>query len=174
MPKNKLRTLIFAQNAQTMDKFEKIKQEAIAHGLCEQWQSEWGEPNLEQLCRFFHRGQDFCIKEDFPSLDTLKEYQGQIEQYGIYTDRGTAKNQPFVVALGDADINVEVNNVTDLTVRHNATVHLYLYGKCLCYVSAWNNCKIVVEHKDSDSRLCMSYWSGEIVGKEYFDKIHNK
>ena len=158
-----------------MEQFEKIKQEAIAHGLCEQWQNEWGDPDLKQMCRFFHRGQDFCIKEDFPSIDTIREYQGQIEQYGIFSGVGfSSENQTYVVALGDADIPVVVHGSTDLTVRHNATVHLYLYGKCLCYVSAHDKCHVVVEHKDPESRLYMSYWGGEVVGKEQFNKIHIK
>ena len=97
-----------------MEQFEKIKQEAIAHGLCEQWQSELGDPDLKQMCRFFHRGQDFCVKEDFPSVETIREYQGQVEQYGIYTGGGISESQPYVVALGDADIQVEVRDVTDL------------------------------------------------------------
>ena len=157
-----------------MEQFEKIKQEAIAHGLCEQWQNEWGDPDLKQMCKFFHRGQDFCIKEDFPSVETIREYQGQVEQYGIYTGGGISESQPYVVALGDADIQVEVRDVTDLTVRHNATVHLFLYGMCMCYVSAHNDCHVIVEHKDPDSRLYMSYRGGEIVGKEQFNKIHIK
>ncbi len=163
------------RNAQkVMDQFEKIKQDAIAHGLCEQWQNEWGNPDLEQMCRFFHRGQDFCIQHNFPSIETIKQYQGQIEQYGIYTCGGVSDSQPYVVALDNTDIRVEVRDVTDLTVRHNATAHLYLFGKCMCYVSAWDNCKIIVEHKDTNSRLCMSYLGGEITGREYFDRIYNK
>lgn len=157
-----------------MKQFEKIKQEAIAHGLCEQWQKDWGDPNLEQVCRFFHRGQDFCIKEDFPSVETLSEYRGQIEKYGIYTGGGVAESQPYVVALGNADIRVVVNGVTDLTVRHNATVHLSIYDNSMCYVSAHNDCHIIIDHADPDSRLYMSYWGGEVIGKEYFREIHIK
>lgn len=157
-----------------MEQFEKIKEDAIALGLCQQWQDDWGNPDLEKMCRFFHRGQDFCIKHNFPSIETIKQYQGQIEQYGIYTGKGVSKKQSYVVALGDADITVEVRNVTNITVRHNATIHLSVYGKCLCYVSALDNCKIIVEHKDDNSRLCMSYWGGDIVGKEYFDRIYIK
>lgn len=167
----------FAQNfAQLviMTDFEQLKQEAISRGMCDKFAGEWNEPDIETLCRFFHRGQDFCIEKDFPSIDTLSKYQGRIEQYGIYTKDGIADNQPYVVALGNADITVDVFDVTDLTVRHNAMVRLRLHGKCLCYVSAYNDCNVIVENKDNNSRLCMSYWGGTIENKDMFDKITDK
>lgn len=162
----------FAQKI--MELQELIKQEGIKVGMCEKFQELWGNPNLETLCEYFHRGQDFCIEKDFPSLDIIEPYADDVTKYGIYAKDGIAKSQLHVVALGNSNVEIDVTSVTDVTVRHNATVRISLHGKCLCYVSARDNCKVIIEHKDPQSRLCMSYWSGEIQNKELFDKITNK
>lgn len=154
-----------------MELHELIKQEGIEAGMCEKYQELWGTPDLKKLCEYFHRGQDFCIEKNFPRIELLEQYADDIAQYGIYAKDGVSKAQTFVVALGNANVKVEVSSVTDLTVRHNAVVRVSLYGKSMCYISARDNCKIIIEHKDPESRLCMSYWGGEVQNKELFDKV---
>lgn len=153
---------------------EQIKQEGIKLGMCDKFVEMWGDPNIEKLCEFYFRGQDFCIEKDFPSIELLKEYSSETAQYGLYADNGHSVSQPHVAAVGNAEVSVDVTSVTDLTVRHNAVVIVRLYGKCLCYISAYDNCKIIVEHKDPQSRLCLSYWGGDVLNKEMFDKINYK
>lgn len=157
-----------------MELQEKIKQEGIKLGMCDKFVEMWGEPDIKKLCEFYFRGQDFCIEKDFPSLELLKEYADETAQYGLYAKNGNSVGQSHVAVLGDAEVTVDVNSVTDLTVRHNAVVVVRLYGKCLCYISSHDNCKVIVDHKDPQSRLCMSHWGGEVLNKEMFDKINYK
>ena len=44
-----------------MDLQEDLKRKAIACGLCEQWQREWGKPDEDELINKFIEGIDFCI-----------------------------------------------------------------------------------------------------------------
>lgn len=157
-----------------MELQEQIKQEGIKLGMCDKFVEMWGEPDIKKLCEFYFRGQDFCIEKDFPSLELLKEYADETAQYGLYAKNGNSVGQSHVAVLGDAEVTVDVNSVTDLTVRHNAVVVVRLYGKCLCYISTHDNCKVIVDHKDPQSRLCMSHWGGEVLNKEMFDKINYK
>lgn len=157
-----------------MELQEQIKQEGIRLGMCDKFVETWGEPDIKKLCEFYFRGQDFCIEKNFPSIELLKEYADKTAQYGLHTKNGNSVGQSHVAVLGDAEVTVDVNSVTDLTVRHNAVVVVRLYGKCLCYISAHDNCKVIIDHKDPQSRLCMSYWGGEILNKEMFDKINYK
>ena len=157
-----------------MELQEQIKQEGIKLGMCDKFVEMWGEPDIKKLCEFYFRGQDFCIEKNFPSIELLKQHSNETAKYGLYSSNGHSTSQPFVAVLGDAEVTVDVCSSTDLTVRHNSVVVLRLYGKSLCYVSAHDNCKVIIDHKDPQSRLIMSYWGGEIVGKEMFDKINYK
>lgn len=162
----------FAQKVMGLQ--EQIKQDGIKLGMCDKFVEMWGEPDIKTLCEFYFRGQDFCIEKNFPSIELFEQHSKEIAPYGIYSKNGNAVSQPFVAALGDAEVTVDVHSSTDLTVRHKAVVVLRLYGKSLCYVSAHDKCKVIVAHKDPQSRLCMSYWGGEILNKEMFDKINYK
>lgn len=158
-----------------MDNFDGLFQQALDLGICEKYREQWVQAHdLPSLCHYFHYGQDFCIKHNFPSVEFLEKYQGQIEQFGIYTGSGNSIDQREVVALGNANINVVATAATSITVRHNATVHVQVFGKTLCYISAHDNCKVIIDHRDLNSRVCMSYWGGNIVNKEQFDKITYK
>lgn len=154
---------------------DKIRQQAVDLGLCDQYQEEWKSPlNIAQLCRLFHRGQDFCIKHNYPSIEDIRQFGEEPKRYGVYATDGISTDQSSVVVVGDADVTIVVHGVSDITARHNSTVRIRLAGDAFCYVSAYDNCRVIVEQKDEKSRLCMSYWSGEICDKEKFDKINYK
>ena len=158
-----------------MDLQEKVRMDGIALGMCEKFQQEWQSPqSVEQLCWMYHRGQDFCIEKDYPTVEDLQAFGAEPKQYGVYATDGVAYNQPHVVVVGNADVSVEVSCVTDLTVRHNATVRIRIHEGAYCYVSAYDNCHVIVEHKGKGSRLCMSYYGGTVENKEQFDTINNK
>lgn len=157
-----------------MELQEKIKQDGIALGMCEKYRDNWGEPDIRDLCRFFHAGQDFCIEHNFPKLELLQEYSNDIARYGIWAKDGKSVNQPHVVSVGSSIVTVETSIATSIYARHNSTVELVLNEGAHCYISALDDCKVIVVSKHPNSRLCMSYWSGKVIGEEYFDKINYK
>lgn len=158
-----------------MELQEKLKQEAVKLGLCEQWTNEWGNPDQDELCEKFVRGLDFCIKHNWPDVEFIKNNfdLDLIERHGIYVRDGAAINKKYVVVLGDAIVDVVMLEPIpcDITVLHNATVNIRLHNDRLCYITAKNNCHIHIDYKNPNGRLCMSYFGGEVFGKEYFDKI---
>jgi hypothetical protein len=153
---------------------KKIKEDGIALGMCDKYRDNWGEPDIRDLCRFFHAGQDFCIEHDFPKLELLQEYADDIAPHGIWAKDGHSVDQPHVVVVGDADVIVETSIVSSIYVRHNATVRLIINEGAYCYVTAQDNCTVILECKSLLGQVKMSYYSGTIIGEEHFDKINNK
>ena len=157
-----------------MELQERIRRDGIALGMCEKYRDNWGEPDIQGLCRFFHAGQDFCIENNFPQLELLQEYADDIAPHGIWAKDGASINQRHVVSVGASKVSVETNIITSIYARHDSTVKLILNEGAHCYITALDNCKVIVEKKHPKSRLCMSFYSGDIVGEELFDKINYK
>lgn len=159
---------------------KELYEQAIALGMCNDFKEHWdkcGEDiTLAQLCDMYHRGLDFCIKHDFPSVEYMdKHLKGEIEQYGIYVnDKKIAIRQSNVVANGDSEIIVLTNETTDVTVRHNSTVVIEAYENAFVYVSMYDNSRLIVRYKDSSSRICVSHYGGTIETPELVDKVYKK
>ena len=110
---------------------EELKQMAIVHGLCAQWQREWGNPDLAGLCDKYIRGLDFCIKHDFPSIEYMeKHFRGKVEDYGIYiNDDMVSVNQKNVVIIGSSIIIKEVT-IEDKIIAPNSFLTFFPLIEC--------------------------------------------
>lgn len=149
---------------------------AIVHGLCAQWQREWGNPDLAGLCDKYIRGLDFCIKHDFPSIEYMeKHFRGKVEDYGIYiNDDMVSVNQKNVVIIGSSHLTIQTDRICDVTVLHNSKVEIEATGNAFVYVSMHHNSHLVILRKSSSASVCVSYFGGKIETPEMIDKIHNK
>ena len=161
-----------------MDKYKHLKEDGIAHGMCQKMQDEWVEPNLAQLCRMLFRGMDFCIEQDWPSVEQMKSVAPAEEaaRYGVYYEDGVASGQVNICALGDAAVHVYVPafGTCDIYARHNSKVYVHLAEHAFCYVSVLDNANVFVEEKARASRISASFFGGTIHNKELFDTIHDK
>ena len=159
-----------------MELQEELKQQAIKLGLCEQWQQEWGTPDLEQLCNKFIRGLDFCVKNDYPTLEYMdKHFKGKVERYGIYiNEESYSWCQKNVVINGDSNVTVQTDRQCDITVRHNSVVHIEAYDNAFVYVSMHDNSRLVINYKSHNARICVSLFSGTIDQLELIDRVFNK
>lgn len=161
-----------------MDQYKDLKEDGIAHGMCQKMQDEWGEPNLAQLCRMFFRGMDFCIEQNWPSVEQMKHIATPEEaaRYGVYYEDGVASGQVNICALGDAVVHVYVPafGTCDIYARHESNVYIHLAEHAFCYVSIYDNADVSVEEKAHAARINASSFGGTIHNKELFDTIHDK
>lgn len=155
---------------------EELKRQAVELGLCKQWQDEWGEPNIAQLCDKYIRGLDFCIKHNYPSIDYLdKHFKGKVEKYGIYiNEEAESVNQPDVVCNGNSNVRIKTNGVCDIYVRHNSEIHITTIGKAFVYVTMLDDSKLFIDSKDEMSRICVSQFGGTIETPNLVDKVYKK
>lgn len=93
-----------------MELVHQIKQDGIAKGLCRLWQMKL-KPGLgvDSLAELYIRGIDFCIKNDYPTLDFLRtNFKGKCEDYGVYVDDEVVeKNRKDVVLNGGCKAMLE-------------------------------------------------------------------
>lgn len=162
-----------------MELQEELKQQAIGLGLCEQWQNEWGNPDVNELCKKFIRGLDFCIKHDYPSLDYIREHfdQKDVERNGIFFQgKNNAVAGQHAIIMGDAEIDLYVldNQICDIYTRHNAVLNIHLGKDAYAYISVLDHSTVNVISKGQGAKLKSSYFSGTINNKELFDVIHDK
>ena len=156
--------------------YERLKQDGIAHGMCEQFQKEWQNPNLAELSTFFFRGMDFCIEHDWPSMELARETfdADELAEYGIFIKSGTAKNKLNVCVLDNSEVHVYVPDLgtCDVFARHNSRVHIHLGYKAFCYVSVYDTARVFVEDKEEGARIKASQFGGHLWGD--FDMIKDK
>lgn len=162
-----------------MEVQELLKKEAISLGLCQQWQDEWGTPDVDTLCDKFIRGIDFCIKHDFPKIEKINELfkKEDLERNGIYTQGlSHVKNKKHVIAMGDAEVVVTVpeNCICDIYARHNAKVRVEASQNSFTYFSLYDSGKVIIDNKSEGAKIKCSLFSGEIVNKDLVDTIHYK
>ena len=122
-----------------MGKSEELKKMAIAHGLCEQWQTEWGSPDDEALVKKYIKGLDFCIKHHYPPKSyLLKKFSKRfLHAHGIWVDENVRYTSTRMVLRGkctgtitfkDMDTAfVWVTEESDVTIMCKNLAHVYVY-----------------------------------------------
>lgn len=132
-----------------MDTIQELKKDGIVKGLCRQWQIKLKDGlNVEDLSKLFIQGIDFCISENFPTLDYFRtHFKGKCEPYGIYiNDEVKGKNISDVVLNGacKAELNYDEYSVSRLYVRHNSKVSVNVSEHALLTIDAFDNSMIEI------------------------------
>lgn len=146
-----------------MDKLIKqLKADGIEKGLCRAWQMKLRAGlSLEQLVKLYVRGIDFCISEDYPTLDYLREhFKGKCEQYGVFVDDEVVglKNAANVVLNGDCKAMLEYDAyaVSQVYVRHNSNVSINVADNAIVTVDAFDDSKLYVAVAGSEARITIN------------------
>ena len=112
---------------------EQLKQDGIAKGLCRPWQMKL-RPGVstKRLVELFIKGIDFCVKNDYPTLEFMREnFRGISEPYGAYVDDVVCeRNKPDVVLNGYCKGTLEYDgySVSRVVVRHTSKVSIKAFG----------------------------------------------
>ncbi len=94
-----------------MELVQQLKEDGKAKGLCRMWQMKLRTGlDYEQLIQLYIKGIDFCISENYPTLDFIREhFKGKCEVYGVFVDDEVTDkvNLPDVVLNGDCKAMLE-------------------------------------------------------------------
>lgn len=114
-----------------------LRNTAVEHGLCNQWQSEWQESkSTAELCDMFKRGMDFCIKHDYPNKDVIKHNfnRDELNENSIYVDQSVNINgtNGTYVFIGDCQgcLNLRPYSAALIYVRHNSKITINSGYEC--------------------------------------------
>lgn len=109
-----------------MELVEQLRKDGTEKGLCRLWQMKLrGDLDTEALVTLYIKGIDFCICEDYPTLDFLRaHFKGKSEPYGVYIDEDmpTLVNKADLVLNGACRGMLEYDgySVSRLYVRHTS------------------------------------------------------
>ncbi len=133
-----------------MEIVEQLKQDGIAKGLCRLWQMKLKSGlDVAELSDLYIRGIDFCISEDYPTIDFLRDnFKGKCEPYGIYIDDEVtgANNIKNAVFNGNCKAMLEYDgfSVSNIYARHNTQASVNVSENALVTIDAFDNSRLVV------------------------------
>ena len=142
-----------------METIDQLKTDGIAKGLCHQWQRKLHSGlSVEELAKLYIKGIDFCISEDYPTLDFLREnFKGKCEPYGVFVDDELPplKNKPDIVLNGDCKAMLEYDgySVSRLFVRHNSEVGVVVSDNAMLTIDLFNNAKLYITVIGSNTKV---------------------
>lgn len=156
-----------------MDLALQLKEDGIAKGLCRPWQAKLREGlPLKDLVGLYFRGIDFCISNDYPSLDFLRnEIKGKGEAYGVFVDdevRGL-RNYANVSLNGGCKALLEYDgfSVSRLYIRNTSEVGVCLSGHAFLTVDIFDDARLTLGVAGDDAVANVNVYGNarvEVVG----------
>lgn len=143
-----------------METILQLKVDGTNKGLCDQWQSKLTKASgVKRLSDLFFRGIDFCISEDFPTLEFMREnFKGKAEKHGIFIDHEIQyeENFPQMVLNGNCNAKLlyDKYNVSLLYVRHESKAKIAIKDHAVLTIDIFDNAEIEVE---SLSHSCKAF-----------------
>ena len=137
-----------------MDIVQKLKQDAIAKGLCDKWKRKFKENmDIPELVKMYIKGIDFCISNDYPTLEYLRsEIKGKCETYGVFID----------------DI-VQSSNIEDIVLNGNCKAELDYFGYSVCRIYARHNSEVNIKASEN-AYLTIDAFDNTILNIEASEK----
>lgn len=147
---------------------KELKEKAISLGLCEQWQHEWkSDSNYFELLDKFKRGQDFCIKHDFPSLEFFRdcnEAKPYLEPNGVFLDElpsyssSRLENDTYV-CLGECEGDMHFGRWGTAVVylRHQSKIRIIADEFSKISVRLYDDSSVIIDSDSSASVRVFDY-----------------
>lgn len=152
-----------------MEPIAQMRKDGVDKGLCRLYQGKLKDGlTVEQLADLFKGGIDFCINNDYPTLDFLREhYKGKCEPYGVYIDESTGQlHNPGTIVLNGACkafINYNGNKVSRLYARHESVCAVVVGGAANITIDLFDNAHLVVAVAGSDARVSVNVYGNARV-----------
>lgn len=165
-----------------MDLINQLKEDGTEKGLCRQWRMKLQQGmSVEALAKLYIEGIDFCISEDYPTLDFLREhFKGSCEPYGVFVDDVVKEcNAPDVVLNGDCKAILEYDgfSVSRIFARHNSQGAVNVSDNAYVTIDAFDNSNLVIAVAGSDAQVIVNLYGNaqvEVIGSGVEIKKHNK
>ncbi len=164
-----------------MELIQQLKQDGIDKGLCRLWQGKLRAGlSTEELAKLYIKGIDFCISEDYPTLDFLREhFKGKCEPFGVYVDDEIppTANKPDMVLNGACKAMLEYDGfaVSRLYVRHDSEAAVIVSDNAIVTIDLFDNAKIHISVIGTEARVNINAYGRnttvDYIGISTFAKI---
>ncbi len=142
-----------------MDLTLRIKEDGARKGMCAFYQGKLIEGlSIQRLSTLFFRGIDFCIGNDFPTLEFLrKNIRSQGDQYGFCLDNKDVRetNIPRLCLNGECKARLQYQNCNlgRLYVRHGSSAKLFVSGTSVVTIDAFDDSHLDIIVAGNDSKV---------------------
>jgi len=131
---------------------------ALDKNICKEWAAMLPNADINQLLKMYIDGIDFCLSNDFPSKEFLKDKAGDLlPDYGIFVDENVSlRNPEKTVLLGScgavvlfcdyvvSQVFIKHASTASIDVTDNAFVVIDLFDDSILNIQAWGNSKVLV------------------------------
>lgn len=134
---------------------QRLRDEAIRLGLCQQWQREWsGDWDEDKMIARYIKGIDFCLKNNYPSNDfILRNFsRDALRRGGLFVDDvHSCLNYKYIVVKGISHIKARYNatNIGNIYVTDAAEVEVTARGRSFVVISALGHAKVTTHQYDA-------------------------
>lgn len=150
---------------------KELAKQAEKFNICNEWDDRLKTlEDKREMAEMYIKGIDFCLSNDFPSNEFIKENFGEvIEEYGIYIDKTINLTNPRrCVALGSTTGGIEINSyrVCEVFAKHDSKLSIMAKDNAFVEIDAFDNSvlKIVAEGK---AKIHINKYEGSTIS---FDK----
>ncbi len=146
-----------------MELAEKLRTDGTAKGLCQQYQTKLSAcSSVDELVKLFFKGIDFCVNNDFPTLDFMREhFKGKSEQYGGFVDDDVdASNLTHAVLNGACTARLEYNGfkVARVYARHTSECAVNVSEHAYVTIDAFDKSHLYVAVAGNDARVLVNVY----------------
>jgi len=140
-----------------------LREQAIANGLCQQWQKKWNRSlSQDELAGFFYDGLDFCLKHRWPTNQFIKENFSIdfLRKVGVFVDdTRSVLNKEQCVILGKSKVRLRYNSSNDgnVYVRDSSFVFLESKGSGLIIVHLFDKATITARQHGTGSIVVIKH-----------------
>ena len=165
-----------------MNLINQLKEDGTAKGLCRPWRMKLQQGmSVEEMARLYIKGIDFCISENYPTLDFLRDhFKGSCEPYGVFVDdEVVVHNAPDTVLNGECKAILEYDgfSVSRIFARHNTQGSVYVSDNAYVKVDVFDNSKLIIAVAGNDAHVIVNLYGNakvEVIGYGIEIKKHNK
>ena len=153
-----------------------------AKGLCLQYQGLLDRcQTIEDMVRLFIRGIDFCITNDYPTLEFMRaNFKGKSEPFGGYVDDEIQglRNAPDVVLNGNCKAMLEYDeySVSRIYIRHGSQAAVNVSDHAVLTIDAFDNSHVVVAVAGGNAQVMVNKYGDakvEAIGDGITVRIGN-
>ena len=146
-----------------MELAEQLRTDGTAKGLCQLYQTKLGAcSSVEELVKLFIKGIDFCVNNDFPTLDFMREnFKGKSEPYGAFVDDEVdASNLTHAVLNGACLACLDYNGykVARVYARHTSVAAVTVSGHAIVTIDAFDKSELHVAVAGNDARVLVNVY----------------
>lgn len=136
---------------------KQLAKDAKAKGICKEWHDDLKRlDNKRKMIDMYIRGIDFCLSNEFPSNDYIREnFKGHMEDQGVFLDDhidltnfrrcialGKTKGRVLVTSYGVCEVFAKHQSALDIVVVDNAFVEVDMFDDSVVSVTSSGGAKV--------------------------------